>query len=31
MEVMKKCMWGAPEMDWERIIDWGLEMLKEKG
>ncbi len=26
---MRKCMWGAPEMDWERIMDWlGIEEAK---
>lgn len=28
---MRKCMWGAPETDWERIMDWGLKKLKGEG
>lgn len=30
-EVTRKCMWGACDMDWERIMDWGLKKLKGKG
>jgi hypothetical protein len=28
---MRKYMWSAPEMDWERILDWGLKKLKGEG
>ena len=28
---MRKYMWSAPEMDWERILDWELKKLTGEG